>query len=352
MRLTVVSINFSKTPIEILEKCSCNQDDITTYLSSTVNTLFFEEMVIISTCNRTEWAFISPDPNKAIDMLFKRIKEKTNISPTILKKHATIYQNTAAITHLFELSCGLKSMVLGENEILSQLKENYRMCMEFGATNAYLNKLFQLLIATGKEVRSVTNISKGAHSISSIAIEAIKTIDTNFLSKPMLLIGAGVMIHRALAKLAAMGHENLWISNRTMSKAENLATIYPNLTVIPYASITKRLQEFKTIYVGIHSSEYILSKQHFQHLDKKTIVDVSVPRCVDPECESLNNIKFISVDKLETIANETIKNRKLVVPHVHACIRVALSELNVWLSYRDESLEWVNNRFNQKKIAS
>tara|TARA_A100001015_G_scaffold228023_1_gene257622 strand:+ start:3246 stop:4307 length:1062 start_codon:yes stop_codon:yes gene_type:complete len=353
MNITIVSLNFVSTPIEILEKCSCNKDDTTMYLSTTVDTLFFEEMVIISTCNRTEWVFISPDSNKAIELLFEKIKQKTKVSKSILKEHAKIYKNYAALSHLFEVSCGLKSMVLGENEILSQIKEGYQTAMEFGATGRYLNKLFQLVIGTGKEARSVTGISKGAHSISSIAIEAIREIDPSFTKKPLLLIGAGVMIQRALAKLTAMGHENLSISNRTMSKAEKLAEVYPNLTVLPFASIKKELNQFDSIYIGIHSAEYILTADHFKHFKtQKIVVDVSVPRCVDPACEKLNNITFISVDKLENIANQTISSRRSVIPHVHAIIRVALSEWSSWLDYRNETFDWVNNRFDEAIYGS
>ena len=345
MNITVLSINYLNAPIEVLEACSCNKDDITTYLSETIGTIFFDEMVIVSTCNRTEWVFISPEPLKATNVLLSKIKEKTNISESIIKKHCTIYSELAAMSHLFQVVCGLKSMVLGENEILTQVKESYSVCREFGATSAYLNKFFQLMISTGKEVRTVTKISKGAHSISSIAIEAIKDIDADFLTKPMLLIGAGIMIQRALAKLTAMGHEDLWIANRTMSKAESLTSIYTNLSVIPYASIKRELDQFKTIYLGIHSKQYFLNQTDLKHLSgNKIIVDVSVPRCVDPSCDLMQHISFVSVDKLESIANQTIQTRASVIPHVHACIRVAISELNDWLAYRDETFEWVNER--------
>ncbi len=345
MNLTVISVNYLNAPIEILEKCSSNKDDITDFLSGTIGTIFFQEMVVISTCNRTEWVFVSPDPKKAIDLLISRIKDKTNISESILVKNMTVFQDFDAMSHLFQVVCGLKSMVLGENEILTQVKESYATSMEFGATSAYLNKLFQLLIATGKEVRSTTQISKGAHSISSIAIEAIKELDPMFTNKPILLIGAGVMIQRALAKLNSMGHEKLCIANRTMSKAESLASVYSNLTVIPYASIKRELEQFSTIYIGIHSTKYLFTVEDLKYLKtKKIIADVSLPRCIDPACESLPNIQSVSVDKLESVAKQTIKNREAVIPHVQACIRVAISELNDWLSYRDESFEWVNKR--------
>ncbi|MEK9726793.1 MAG: glutamyl-tRNA reductase [Candidatus Margulisiibacteriota bacterium] len=351
MRLAVISLNYTNTPIDLLERCSCNIDQVTSYLSDTIGTLFFNEMVIISTCNRTEWVFTAPDIDKAIDVLFEKVKEKALISTSILKKHADVYKGVNAISHLFQVVCGLKSMVLGENEILTQVKESYAISMEFGATAAHLNKFFQLLIATGKEARSVTKISSGAHSISSIAIEALKEQYPDFIHKPLLLIGAGVMIQRAIAKLTSMGHNQLWIANRTMSKAEAIANIHSNISVIPFASIKQKLAEFSSVYIGIHSKNYIFTNNDFQYLHgNRIIVDVSLPRCVDPRCEELPNIDVISVNKLEAIANQTIQTRESVIPHVHSVIRVAMSEFNDWLSYRDESYEWVNERFQADQL--
>ena len=177
----------------------------------------------------------------------------------------------------------------------------------------------------------MTQISAGAHSISSIAIEALKEQDPSF-KKPLLLIGAGVMIQRAIVKLIAMGHTQLWIANRTMSKAESLANIHADLSVIPFASIKQSIARFSTVYIGVHSTNYVLTKDDIKYFkDHKTIVDVSLPRSVDPKCQELSNINFISVDKLEAVANQTIQTRKSVVPHVHAMIRVAISEFNDWL---------------------
>jgi glutamyl-tRNA reductase len=339
-------MNYTNAPIDILEQCACNKDDVTSYLSETIGSMFFDEMVIVSTCNRTEWVFISSAPQKSVDLLLTKIKDQTHVSKTILERHTTVLHGFDALAHLFQVVCGLKSMVLGENEILTQIKDHYATCMEFGATSAYLNKLFQLLIATGKDVRTATNISKGAHSISSIAIEAIKATDPDFLNRPMLLIGAGVMIQRALAKLAAMGHQDLCIANRTMSKAETLTALYPNTRVIPFASIKRELYRFDIVYAGVYSSSFILTVNDFKHMsDQKIVVDVSLPRSIDPNIGSLETATFISVDSLEAVANQTIQNRQRVIPHVESMIRVALSDFNDWLTYRNESIDWVNERF-------
>ena len=191
---------------------------------------FFTEMVIISTCNRVEWVFLSPEPTKALSVLMDCIKTKTNISRSIIQNVGTVYNDDEALAHLFELTAGLKSMVLGENEILAQIKESHSFCLEFGTTGPKLNKIFQSMIATGKQVRATTNISKGAHSISSIAIEAIKHSHQNFLNEPILLIGAGVMVKRAIAKLTSLGHKNISISNRTMSRVEHLSEVFDHLS--------------------------------------------------------------------------------------------------------------------------
>ena len=142
MDITVISFNYTNTPIDLLEKCAANKDDVTYYLSNTIGTIFFKEFVLVSTCNRTEFVFISPDREKPLIICLVLIKEKTNVSASILYKQATVYKNLDAIWHLFQVVSGLKSMVLGENEILTQIKQHYAMCMEFGATGAYLNKFF------------------------------------------------------------------------------------------------------------------------------------------------------------------------------------------------------------------
>ena len=164
MNLTILSISYENAPIECLEKVTSNKDEVTHYLNTLMGGPFFNEMVVISTCNRAEWVFTSPEPIKARSVLIDCIQSKSNISATILDNMSVTYQGNSALIHLFELAAGLKSMVLGENEILSQIKSSYSFCMEFGSTSGTLNKVFQMVIATGKDIRSKTNMSKGEHT--------------------------------------------------------------------------------------------------------------------------------------------------------------------------------------------
>jgi glutamyl-tRNA reductase len=335
MNVVLVGFDYSTTPIEVLEACSCNKDDITYYLSKLVTSIFFNEMVIVSTCNRTEWVFCAADEAKALDILLQTIHLKTNVALSILKQHVRISRSREAVQHLFQVSCGLKSMVLGENEILAQIKLHYSMCMEFGATGSVLNKVFQSAIATGKDVRDVTQISKGAHSISSIAVEAIKKECSTFIDTPMLLIGAGVMIQRAIAKLVSMGHTQLSISNRTMSKAEALADIYPQLSVIPYVALPQHLAQFSVVYVGISANEYLFRYDDICYLKgERVMVDVGVPRNIDPECATISGLNLISIDQLKPIAEATIGKRTDTIPQVQECIDTAMQELVRWEQYR------------------
>ena len=135
MVLAVFSIHYQSADIRFLEKVSANKDDMTFYLNGLLGELFFNEMTIISTCNRTEWVFVTPDPKKAVDMLVRTIKTKSHISCSVLHKIGELHIGPDALTHLFELASGLKSMVLGENEILSQIKFGHSFCMEFGASD-------------------------------------------------------------------------------------------------------------------------------------------------------------------------------------------------------------------------
>ncbi len=336
MPINLISFNYKHVPMEELEQLCCDKDGQTHYLSKLVPSIFFEEMVIVSTCNRIEWTFVCKNSEKAIDVLLNEIAEYSGLKKRRLKSMMTVVSGTEPVLrHLFELVSGLKSMVLGENEILGQIKDQYSFCYEFGATKSLLNKSFQMVIALGKDVRSKTGISKGAHSISSIAIEAIRRDFGTFLNYPLLFVGAGVMIQRALAKLTAMGHQQLWVSNRTMSKAEALAHNYEHLNVIPYADIYKELHRFATIYVAIHSHEFLFQPGHFEHLDDhKCVVDLGVPRNVDPMCARLLNVSIISIGQLDHIATSTIDGRRNEIQSVEVLIDETLSEFKRWQSFR------------------
>ena len=346
MQVSILSVDFKTAPIELLEQLACNKDDMTHYLSALIPTMFIDEMVIISTCNRTEWVFRSPEPKKAMDVLITSIKDKTGIATSIIKKIATIYNDQSAKQHLFELACGLKSMVIGENEILTQVKKGHAFCMEFGATGSALNKLFQSVVAMGKDVRTHTKISSGAHSISSIAIEAIKKKQPEFISSPILLVGAGVMIQRALVKLTAMGHTQISISNRTMSKVEELANVYDQVTVVPFANIRKKLHLFKTIYVAISTKQYLIQASDLAGLDQETvIVDLGIPRNIDPDCQHHPLTQVIGVTQLESISSATIQTRTNDIDKVMLMIQSGIQDLNRWESYRSQARPWPEQQY-------
>jgi glutamyl-tRNA reductase len=345
MNLTVFSISYESASIDCLEKVSANKDEVTHYLNTLMGGVFFNELVVISTCNRTEWVFISVDSKKATSVLIDCIKLKTNISTSILNKISVTYEDDAALIHLFELAAGLKSMVLGESEILSQIKMSHSFCMEFGSTSALLNKLFQMVVALGKEVRTKTKISAGAHSISSIAIEAVKE-DPDFLNSPILLIGAGVMIHRAIAKLTAMGHKSMAVTNRTMSRAEQLTDSFGQIEVIPYASIRKQLHRFSLIYVAISSKNYVIRTDDLRHLKgKKTVIDLGIPRNIEPSCSDLSHVKLISIAELESVSKRTMSQRLAEIPVVKQMIQVDMDEFRRWEAYRNQSVDqWIRTR--------
>jgi len=341
MNSVVLSIDYQSAPMSLLEKVASNKDDKTHYLTTLLDTMFFNEMVIISTCNRSEWVFTSPDYRKALAVLFQCIKDRTGISESVIRRISNIYVHNVAIQHLFEVTCGLKSMVIGENEILTQVKNGHSFCMEFGATGSELNKLFQTVVATGKNVRTNTKISSGAHSISSIAIEAIRHHNPNFIHEPMLLVGAGVMIQRALVKLNAMGHTSLFVANRTMSRAEEMAETFNAITVLPFAAIRQKLHEFRTIYVALSTRDYLIRRSDLQFSKQsQTLVDLGVPRNIDPDCDTLPHTKLISMGALEAVSNNTIDTRTNDITKVNAMIAESRVELNRWQAYRTQAKSW------------
>lgn len=337
MNVAVLSIDYKSAPMSLLGQLTANKDDITHYVSAMVGTVFFEEVVVISTCNRIEWVFTSSDYRASLQVLFSLIHNKTGVDEVSLRRASNIYAYRHAVRHLFDVVCGLKSMVIGESEILTQVKQAMLFCQECGATKSTLNKLFQTVIATGKEVRASTKISSGPQSVSSIAIESIRCHNPDFLTQPMLLIGAGVMVRRAVAKLSSMGHQSLFITNRTMGRLQAITDMVESISVVPFATIRQTLHRFRTLYVAVSTKDTLIKASDVACLTSpQTMVDLGVPQTIDPACHDLDHIHLIGMADLELVSNQTIQIRKNDIDLVEQFIDLATLELNRWQSYRSQ----------------
>lgn len=338
MHTAILGTDFRNVSLDILEKIVLDEEKIKSFVTELPKTAPISECVVLSTCNRMEIYYTCEDYELAKSWLLTYLAKKSNISASFLDTICFHHRCNAAVNHLYQVAAGMQSMVFGENEILSQIKMAYALSSAQDATGAYLNKLFQSAIAAGKKVREKTDISKGAFSISSIAVDAMKEVlKDQFLETPILIIGAGTMANRALKKLSAIGHTQITIVNRTLKSASELAEEY-GYEALPISKLSKILPNFRAIYIATASKFSIITAQDTEEIQESTlIVDVSVPRNVDPRVEDNPRVRLTSIDGLKEIAGKTRMMRLGETDKMKAIINAEIEAYTKWYHVKESA---------------
>jgi glutamyl-tRNA reductase len=293
------------------------------------------EMVILATCNRFELYFVAQDHAQACEWITQTIGDLKELDPNHVKTKMRFWNGNAALQHLFRVAAGMESMVFGEDEILSQIKSAYTDFHALGLTKALFNKIFQTAIAAGKRARHETEISRGAYSVSSIAVDAIRELRLDYFGASILIIGAGTIAMRALKKLHALGHPNVSLCNRTDSKAFPLQEKF-KIRVIPFTSLATAVSQFDIVLIATAATEYLLTPMLFT---KKTsppqlILDLCVPRNVDPDVATLPHVHLLTVDNLQKIADKNVNKRQKEHIKVTLILDDEMAKIDQWLAHR------------------
>ncbi|MEW5693615.1 MAG: glutamyl-tRNA reductase, partial [Candidatus Hydrogenedentota bacterium] len=332
MKLTVFGISHNTASIDILEKFSFNstlkQKIIDLFLNPAA--LWQDQSarlepacqkmygLVLSTCNRTE-IYLSL-PHNVEDYLFlkKIIKKTLNIDAMDFYKNFYKYTDIEAARHLFRVASGIDSMVIGETQILSQIKDAYYYFKSAGTTDSLLNKLFEAAFRTGKKVRAETNISRYPVSISSIAVRLAEDTFKNLKNKKVLVIGAGKMselscmyLHKRDAKIV--------VCSRTLENAEKLAKRFHG-TSVSFDRFDDILLDVDIIItqtsaphpiITFDRINIIMKKRHYREL---FIIDIAVPRNVDKTCKKIKNLYYYDIDDLQTTAdkNNALRKKEIV----------------------------------------
>jgi glutamyl-tRNA reductase len=330
MDIILFGTSYKFTPIKDIEPVYIGKDCVSDFLSSQT-WVSIQEIVILSTCNRFECYIVSDDRDAAKVELFEAISTYKNISFMQTEQLLSPFLDTDPINHLFNVSSGIESMVFGENEILTQVKESYQRSLQVASSGPILNKVFQSAVAAGKRVRSETQISKGAYSVSSIAIEAIRERLLDYFACNVLIVGAGTMGIRAMKKLHALGHPSITLTNRTQEKADKLADSH-DIQVLSFENALKTLNKFEIIIMATGSKCPIITTELIEENGApRLIVDLGVPRNVEIDSAE---IQVITVGGLKDIADKNIKKRKESLDRVVTLINNDISKLYQWYDYK------------------
>ncbi|HYA12474.1 MAG TPA: glutamyl-tRNA reductase [Thermodesulfovibrionales bacterium] len=340
MKIIVVGLNHNTADVEVREKVAFNESRLEEGLRKFRELPEVEEAVILSTCNRVELYANVKDTVKASESIKTFLSEFHDINMALLDKALYIYDDVNAIRHIFKVASSLDSMVIGEPQILGQLKEAFEIALEKKMTGILLNRLMKKAISVAKRVRRETRIAENAVSISFAAVELAKKIFTDLSEKVFMLLGAGEMAELAARHLMRNGVKEVIVANRSYSRACELAKEFTGRPV----KLDDFLQEMVHSDIVICSTgapHYILLKDQMQRVmkDRKQrpvfLIDISVPRNIDPKINDLDNVYLYNIDDLQGIVDTNMFERKKEAEKAEKIIEEEIEPFLKWLSSLD-----------------
>ena len=306
--LALIGLNHKSAPLEIRELFCLNEDEIKVFLKSLKSQKDLIGAVVLSTCNRTEVYFHQSKSCKQskYKLVIKKLCEFKNVSFNSFEKYFYFFTDNNCVSHLLNVASGLDSMVLGEAQIVSQVKDAYRISIFEEFTGTVLNRLFHKAFEASKKVRTKTGISKGISSISAAAVKLAERTIPDISNCSVLLIGTGETGQLVLKSLINEGVHNIYISNRTLEKAEKLATLN-KAKVIDYADFISHLHEFDIIIASTSSKQPIITKNDITLSSKngkgkqQFFFDLSVPKNIESPVDHIHHVYLYNIDQLKEI---------------------------------------------------
>ncbi|MFN0158818.1 MAG: glutamyl-tRNA reductase [Bacteroidota bacterium] len=334
MNLLSIGISHHTAPVELREKMWMSVDEMRGALTQ-LNKQFFSESVIISTCNRTELYGMTTEVTVDDAALRRFLIDFKNAASTVRPEHFTGSFSGGAVNHLFKVVSGVDSMVVGDIQILNQVKEAFQVSREMNSLGPIMSRLMQATLHVGKRVRTETSICEGAVSVSYAAVELANKIFEDLSRKSALMIGAGETGELTMKHLVGKGIGDLRIANRTRAKAEALVAQLGG-SVVDYENITDALAVADIVITSVTSPSYIVQPAEVHKVMKQRshnplfIIDIGVPRNVDPSAGRIDNVFLYDIDSLSAMVDANLDRRKQEIPKVNTIIREEMVDFFHW----------------------
>ncbi len=332
--LLTLGLNHNTAPLEIREKVVFAPDRITNSLQSLTNLSSVEEAAILSTCNRTE--IYCDLTHQHPEDLIAWLAEQHNLNHQDIKSYLYTHSDMHSIKHMSRVACGLDSMILGEPQILGQMKSAYQQANEAGTLGKYLGKLFQHTFQVAKKVRTDTAIGSSPVSIAFAGVKLAQQIFSDLHAQTALLIGAGETIELTAQHLKELNIGRVIIANRTLEKAHAIASRC-NGYAIEIKDIPKHLAEADIVFSSTASQLPILGKGSVETAIKKRkhkpmfMVDLAVPHDIEKEVGELSDVYLYSVDDLKNVIDEGLQNRREAAEQAEDIINTQVSSFQTWV---------------------
>ncbi len=333
MSLITLGINHKTAPLDLREQLAFTPQSLPEALSSLKKLKHVEEASILSTCNRTEiYCVTSEDNDQAIIQWFSQFH---GLDENLIKEHLYLYAHEETIRHAMEVACGLDSMVLGEPQIAGQMKDAYAKANELGTIGQLLGKLYQRAFAVSKQVRTDTDIGSSPVSVAFAAVSLAKQIFGDLKQTTVLLVGAGETIELTTRHLHSQGVNKIIIANRSIERAQKLADEFGG-EAISLQHIATHLYRSDIVISSTASPLPIIGKGTVERALKQRkhepifMVDLAVPRDIEPEVNELDDIYLYSVDDLQSVINENMESRLQAAEQAREIIDTQVSHFLSW----------------------
>ena len=324
-----IGLSYKKADAEIRGHFSLDEDSKLRLLKQAKDE-GIDGILVTSTCNRTEIYGFAQHPFQLIKLLC----EHTHGTVEEFEKVAYVYKNKQAISHIFRVGTGLDSQILGDFEIISQLKIAFVRSKKLGLVNAFLERLVNAVIQASKRIKNETEISSGATSVSFASVQYILKNIENISEKNILLFGTGKIGRNTCENLVKHTRNNhITLINRTKDKAEKIAGKF-NLIVKDYADLQAEIRNADILIVATGAQNPTISKELIYSKKELLVLDLSIPKNVSDDVAELDNVKLIHLDHLSQMTDETLERRKQFIPQAKEIITEVEHDFNQWLETR------------------
>ncbi len=357
MRVQVVGLNHRQAPVAVREALAFRRDRLGDALASLRKLDGVEECVVVSTCNRVE-LYLSLSEGAPGDVGSRFLADFHGVWPERFEGFLYRHEGEGAVRHLFRVASGLDSLVVGEAQITAQVKSAYETANARGTTGPVLNRLFQQALAVAKRVRSTTEIGAGRASVGSVAVELAERIFESLAERTVLVLGAGEMGQNVAESLRAAGARTTLVANRTFERAETLAARFGGKAV-RFEHLADNLASADIVIASTDAPHHVLRKGDVAAALRRRggrplfIIDIAVPRDVEPSAGDLAGCYLYNVDDLEAVVRETLARREQEVARCEPILEAEARKFMRWLGHLHvvPAIEELSSRLHALKAS-
>ena len=333
LQFSSIGINHHNSPVHVRERFALTDNEIQALLQESKN-MKINGMLVISTCNRTEMYSFSEKTNELIELLLKYCKGTMEE----FEHHGFQLTNYEAIMHLFSVGVGLDSQILGDYQVIGQVKASYKLSVEADMMPPVFSRMMQYVFQASREVKNNTELSTGSASVATYAAKYIEKYTKKTGNSKILLYGLGkIGISTVQNLMRSKQKYKISIVNRTFDKSQEIATKY-NLRAIPVAQLAQEINDHNILVVSTGAPHYTINKELAEHFKTDSVIlDLSIPRNVDPALSDFTELTIIEVDEISQQKSETLKTREKHIHKAQQIISKKIEDYNNWLSVNSVS---------------